>query len=122
LISHYLGIVADKSFQKADWRVRPLNKEMITYAVSDTRYLARLTYDLLSDLKSYCDSNYQNIEEVFTDIQLTCKNLTLSRYEKPKVFSNGYGKLVDQLQQRYNPLQLKILQVIWVKLLEMEKS
>lgn len=104
----------DKSFQKADWRTRPLNKEMITYAVSDTRYLVKLTYELLVDLKNHCETQGQNIEEIFADIQQTCKALTLSKYEKPKIFAKSFNKIVEQVEQSFSPLQLQLLQIIWV--------
>jgi len=32
LLRHYCGITTDKRFQLADWRVRPLPKEMMYYA------------------------------------------------------------------------------------------
>ena len=112
--SHYFGIVADKSFQKADWRIRPLNKEMMIYAVSDTRYLIRLTYELLVDLNNHCNTTDQNANNIFIEIQQICKALSLSKYEKPKIFSKAYSKLVEQVQQRYNSLQLQALQIIWV--------
>lgn len=46
-------MTADKKFQLADWRVRPLPDAMVSYARSDTHYLLyihdRLRNDLLSN-------------------------------------------------------------------------
>lgn len=39
LLSKYVGIDVDKKYQLADWRIRPLTKEMIQYARGDTHYL-----------------------------------------------------------------------------------
>ena len=39
LLDHYCGFKADKRFQLADWRLRPLGEEMVRYARSDTHYL-----------------------------------------------------------------------------------
>lgn len=42
LVNHYLGIVLDKKYQKADWGKRPLTKPMLDYAAGDTKYLKQL--------------------------------------------------------------------------------
>ena len=42
LIAKELGIVLDKSLQRADWSVRPLTPELLAYAAADTCHLARL--------------------------------------------------------------------------------
>lgn len=39
LLSTFAGFTADKQYQLADWRMRPLPKEMLYYARSDTHYL-----------------------------------------------------------------------------------
>jgi exosome complex exonuclease RRP6 len=39
LLKHYCGVTADKKYQLADWRIRPLPKEMLEYARADTHYL-----------------------------------------------------------------------------------
>ncbi|KAL4436780.1 hypothetical protein ABPG75_003919 [Micractinium tetrahymenae] len=39
LLDFYCGFKADKRFQLADWRVRPLTPEMLHYARCDTHYL-----------------------------------------------------------------------------------
>jgi ribonuclease D len=42
LLDKHYGIKLDKRFQRADWSARPLSREMIAYAASDTRYLPGL--------------------------------------------------------------------------------
>ncbi|KAK9762960.1 exosome nuclease subunit [Basidiobolus ranarum] len=39
LLKHYADIHADKKYQLADWRIRPLPTEMLKYARTDTHYL-----------------------------------------------------------------------------------
>jgi ribonuclease D len=48
LLLQYFGVHMDKKLQRADWSIRPLTAEMITYAAEDTRYLTRLR-DALAD-------------------------------------------------------------------------
>ncbi|MFH1620204.1 MAG: ribonuclease D, partial [bacterium] len=43
LIKEYFGVTLNKKFQKANWGLRPLSKEMIEYAAADTRHLLRLS-------------------------------------------------------------------------------
>ncbi|KAL7419844.1 exosome nuclease subunit [Cryptotrichosporon argae] len=46
LLKLYCGFDADKRYQKADWRIRPLPQEMLFYARSDTHFLLFI-YDSL---------------------------------------------------------------------------
>jgi exosome complex exonuclease RRP6 len=46
LLSHYCQFEADKRYQMADWRARPLPEEMMDYARSDTHFLLYI-YDRL---------------------------------------------------------------------------
>lgn len=39
LLQTYCGVLADKKYQLADWRQRPLPAEMLKYAREDTHYL-----------------------------------------------------------------------------------
>ena len=46
LLQAYCGVLADKKYQLADWRLRPLTQEMMKYAREDTHYLLYV-YDCL---------------------------------------------------------------------------
>jgi len=46
LLSDYCGVIADKKYQLADWRQRPLTEEMLKYAREDTHFLLYV-YDCL---------------------------------------------------------------------------
>jgi exosome complex exonuclease RRP6 len=37
LLERHTGFVADKRYQLADWRLRPLPQDMLAYARADTR-------------------------------------------------------------------------------------
>jgi len=47
LLEKYLGVTADKKYQRADWSTRPLKAEMLAYAAMDTRHLLEVR-DLLA--------------------------------------------------------------------------
>jgi ribonuclease D len=46
LLEKYLGVRLDKRYQRADWSLRPLTREMLEYAAADTMHLPALR-DLL---------------------------------------------------------------------------
>ena len=51
LLESEFGIHLDKKYQKANWGVRPLSREMLHYAVNDTRFLSELKEKLLGELR-----------------------------------------------------------------------
>lgn len=50
-LNREFGLTVDKRFQKKDWSVRPLPKEMLDYAASDTLYLIELAQILRQRLR-----------------------------------------------------------------------
>jgi exosome complex exonuclease RRP6 len=48
LLQSYCGVIADKKYQLADWRKRPLPAEMMRYAREDTHYLLYI-YDCIRE-------------------------------------------------------------------------
>ena len=51
VLSHKLGILLDKKYQKADWGKRPLSQEMLNYARLDTHYLLELRDSFQAELE-----------------------------------------------------------------------
>ena len=51
LLESEFGIHLDKRYQKANWGVRPLSREMLQYAVGDTRFLSLLKDRLDGELR-----------------------------------------------------------------------
>lgn len=43
VLKKYFSVELNKRYQRADWSVRPLSREMVCYAAEDTRYLHDLT-------------------------------------------------------------------------------
>jgi len=53
LLEKELGVHLDKKFQRADWGRRPLKPELLSYAASDTAYLAALADRLRARLDEF---------------------------------------------------------------------
>ncbi|KAK1261149.1 hypothetical protein QJS04_geneDACA018027 [Acorus gramineus] len=51
LLETYCGITPNKALQRADWRMRPLSKEMVHYARTDAHYLLYIADRLSRELK-----------------------------------------------------------------------
>ncbi len=51
LLKEIFGVVINKRFQKADWRVRPLSPDLLLYARLDTHYLIPLRDSLQVELE-----------------------------------------------------------------------
>jgi len=48
LLQHYCSVTADKQYQLADWRIRPLEDVMLKYAREDTHFLLYI-YDVMRE-------------------------------------------------------------------------
>jgi ribonuclease D len=52
LVERHFGVQLDKSHQRADWAMRPLPRNMLEYAATDTRYLIALAEKLRAELEA----------------------------------------------------------------------
>ena len=83
LLQHYCGIKANKKFQLADWRVRPLTREMLDYARGDTHYLLYV-YDELK--KALAARGENSIAATLTQSRDVC----LKKYLPPTFDEGSY--------------------------------
>lgn len=51
LLDRHFGVKLEKAHQRADWAMRPLSPDMLSYAARDTHYLAALADILRADLE-----------------------------------------------------------------------
>ena len=51
LLQHFFSVKLDKRFQRADWSMRPLSQEMLSYAAQDTLHLLPLRERLRAELE-----------------------------------------------------------------------
>ncbi|KAL4913738.1 ribonuclease H-like domain-containing protein [Aspergillus aurantiobrunneus] len=79
LLNKFVNFEADKRYQMADWRVRPLPSGMFDYARSDTHYLLYVYDNLRNELLEN-----STFEENLVDYVLEkSKTEALQRYERP---------------------------------------
>ncbi|CAA93168.2 exosome 3'-5' exoribonuclease subunit Rrp6 [Schizosaccharomyces pombe] len=78
LLQKYCDYDADKRYQMADWRIRPLPREMLKYAQSDTHYLLYIWDHLRNELISKSAERKENLmQSVFN----SSKQISLRKYE-----------------------------------------
>lgn len=90
LLKYYCGIILNKKYQLADWRIRPLTPEMLQYAQSDTHYLLYIYDNIRKDV--YNHQGVNGIIAVLQSSQRTC----LKRYEKDYFYPHGYLNLLSK--------------------------
>ncbi|CAG7720962.1 unnamed protein product [Allacma fusca] len=77
LLLKYFNIEADKRYQLADWRIRPLTSPMKDYARTDTHYLLKM-YDF-QKAELLRDHDYSLLYKAYEN----SKDICLIRYDKP---------------------------------------
>ncbi|WEW60465.1 exosome nuclease subunit [Emydomyces testavorans] len=79
LLHKFVNLQAEKSYQMADWRLRPLLPGMFDYARSDTHYLLYIYDHLRNELLEHSTPENNLIDYV----QERSKDEALQRYERP---------------------------------------
>lgn len=102
LLKHYCKIDADKSFQLADWRMRPIPDELITYARQDTHYLLYI-YDMLrQELLKQANGQTNLLQNVYQLSTEVCKK----RYAKVKILADSFMELYHKSKRIFDNRQL----------------
>ena len=91
LLQRYCAVTADKKYQLADWRMRPLSAEMLKYAREDTHYLLYI-YDVMRKelVEMGISNNAQNPQALLRKVIHESTRLCLKMYEKPLVKDFNY--------------------------------
>lgn len=106
LLKKFVDFEADKRYQMADWRVRPLPSGMFDYARSDTHYLLYI-YDCLRNALIEASTPKESLIDYVQD---RSKNEALQRYERPVYDAEkgqGAGGWYDLLSRNSNPVLSK---------------
>jgi len=103
LLHHYCGIKANKKFQLADWRLRPLTREMMEYARGDTHNLLYV-HDRLKEALAARGPNC--IDETLERSRDVC----LKRYVLPSFDEGSYYEdlLKTDNRKELNDAQLAV--------------
>merc|ERR1719348_652640 len=109
LLSHYCGLQADKQFQLADWRIRPLPAEMVHYARQDTRYLIYVYTKMKNELISQGNADTNLLRAVLRQSNDICRK----RFYKPVVGPDSHMEMVRKARASLNTKQLHCLKELF---------
>ncbi|XP_047161120.1 protein RRP6-like 2 isoform X1 [Vigna umbellata] len=111
ILYHFCEVTANKDYQNAEWRLRPLPDEMLRYAREDTHYLLYI-YDLmriklfaLSKESESSESTDTPLVEVYKRSYDVCMQL----YEKELLTENSYLHIYGLQGAGFNAQQLAIV-------------
>ena len=99
LLKSFCDVDTDKRYQLADWRLRPLSKEMIRYARIDTHYLLYI-YDRIREELIHKD--LQMYRPTFTAISQVLewsRNICMKVYRKSRVQEDPTNSLFYKLMK-----------------------
>ncbi|NWW60845.1 EXOSX protein, partial [Ifrita kowaldi] len=109
LLKLYCSVDADKKYQLADWRIRPLPEEMIRYARDDTHYLLYI-YDKVRE------SLWERGNEQPTQLQVVwqrSRDICLKKYIKPLFTDESYLDLYRRQKKHLDTQQLAAFRLLF---------
>ncbi|KAG0182777.1 exosome nuclease subunit [Apophysomyces sp. BC1021] len=105
---------ADKKYQLADWRIRPLPEEMLKYARADTHYLLYIYDCLRNELLEQSSGN----ENLLRSVLQRSAEVAQQKHEK-EVYDNenglgpgGWKNLLDKWRHPMNTQQFAVFKAI----------
>lgn len=92
LLKKFVNFDAQKQYQMADWRIRPLPQELFDYARSDTHFLLYIYDCMRNELIQKSDFTIPNHEgDKIWDVLQKSSETALQRYEHP-VYDTEFGQ------------------------------
>ncbi|KAL0227973.1 hypothetical protein RCL1_004116 [Eukaryota sp. TZLM3-RCL] len=107
ILAKFCNVEVNKSFQLADWRIRPLSAQMISYARTDTHYLEYLYQIFLKKLHE----NSTEINLVLSCFQICCDDLLTFKWENSEF--NPHGWMDDDVLGQIPHEKHALMSVLW---------
>ncbi|KAF2827436.1 hypothetical protein CC86DRAFT_455098 [Ophiobolus disseminans] len=117
LLERFVQFKAQKQYQLADWRVRPLGPELFEYARADTHFLLYVYDNMRNELVEKSDFPDPERNKV-QDVLLKSKETALQRYENPVydtelgLGSSGWHKLIMRTPAQFSPQQFAVFRAV----------
>ncbi|XP_027357205.1 protein RRP6-like 2 [Abrus precatorius] len=112
LLSHYCEVTANKEYQTADWRLRPIPDEMLRYAREDTHYLLYI-YDLMRIELFALPKEPESIDTPLMEVYKQSYDVCMHLYEKEVLTENSYLHLYGLQEANFNAKQLAIVSALF---------
>ncbi len=119
LLKKFANVDAQKQYQMADWRVRPLPQELFDYARSDTHYLLYIFDCMRNELIQRSNPSAPDHEgDKLWDVLQKSSETALQRYEHPVYDpelgqgSSGWYKMLSRTPAIYNKEQFSVFRAV----------
>jgi exosome complex exonuclease RRP6 len=117
LLERHVNFKAQKKYQMADWRTRPLSQELFDYARADTHFLLHIYDKMRNELIEKSDFSDPEKDKVH-DVQEKSKEYALQRYEHP-VYDRelglgpiGWYKVISRSPVTFTPQQFAVFKAV----------
>lgn len=114
LLSKFVNFDAQKQYQLADWRARPLSSEMFNYARSDTHFLLYIYDNMKNELLGKANGG----PALVTDVLEESKKIALQRYERSNydaelgIGDRGWYQMLVKTPAVFNKEQFSVFKAI----------
>lgn len=108
LLRHFCDVAANKEYQNADWRLRPLTDEMLRYAREDTHYLLYI-YDLMKRRLLSSSTDPDCPEAPLMEVYQRSYDICMQLYQKELLTENSYLSIYGLHAADLNGQQLAIV-------------
>ncbi|GFO01410.1 exosome component 10 [Plakobranchus ocellatus] len=109
LLLNYCQVEADKQFQLADWRIRPLPQELINYAREDTHFLLYI-YDMMRNQLLDRSNATGNL---LLSVYERSKAVAAKVFQKPIFTDQDYLELYKKSKKVFNNQQLTAMKDLY---------
>lgn len=109
LLHHFCGITANKEYQNADWRLRPLPEEMLKYGREDTHYLLHI-YDLM---KQQLISKSSDENDLLLEAYKRSYDICTHLYQKELLTDSSFLHIYGLHEADFSAAQLSIVSELY---------
>ncbi|KAG7172527.1 exosome component 10-like [Homarus americanus] len=110
LLSRFCQIQANKVYQRADWRIRPLPNDFIEYARQDSHYLLYI-YDIM---RNELIERGNQLNNLISAVYSRSAEICMKRYEKPIVGPDSHMDLYRRSRKTFNSRQMFALRELYL--------
>ncbi|PVH92663.1 hypothetical protein DM02DRAFT_543178 [Periconia macrospinosa] len=117
LLDKFVRFKAQKQYQLADWRIRPLSPELLEYARADTHFLLFVFDNMRNELVAKSDFNDPEKNKVQYVLEKS-KECALQRYEHPIYDAElgfgkaGWGPILAKTPVQFTPQQFSVFRAV----------
>lgn len=108
LLQHFCGVTANKEYQNADWRIRPLPSDMMKYAREDTHYLLYI-YDVMRMELLSLDAENGSPDAPLVEVYKRSYDICMQMYEKELLTDTSYQHIYGLQGTGFNAQQLAVV-------------